>query len=47
MVAGAILGLVVLSYTRKQAEQAMRSKLVSSTSPWPLHQVLPPGSCPV
>jgi hypothetical protein len=32
---------------RKQAEQAMESKLVSSTLPCPLHQLLPPGSCPV
>ena len=25
----------------------MRSKTVSSTPPWPLHQLLPPGFCPV
>jgi hypothetical protein len=25
----------------------MRTNPVSSTSPWPLHQLLPPGSCPV
>jgi hypothetical protein len=31
----------------KQAGQAMRSKSVSNTPPWPLHQLLPPGSCPV
>ena len=30
---------------RKQTEQAMNSKPVSSTLPWPLHQLLPPGSC--
>jgi hypothetical protein len=31
----------------KQAEQAMRSKSVSSTPPWPLRQLWPSGSCPV
>jgi hypothetical protein len=41
---GVILGLVVLGSIRKQAEQAMRSKPVSSTPPWPLHQLLPLGS---
>jgi hypothetical protein len=30
---------------KKQAEQAKRSKPVSSTTPWPLHQLLPPASC--
>ena len=30
---------------KKQAEQAMRSKPVISTSPRPLHQLLLPGSC--
>ena len=43
---GAIPGLVVLGPIRKQAEQAAESKPVSSTPPWPLHQLLPPGSCP-
>ena len=43
---GAIPVLVVLGSIRK-AEQAMGSKPVSSTLPWPLHQLLPPGSCPV
>jgi hypothetical protein len=38
---------VVLASLRKQAEHAMESKPVSSTPPWPLHQLLPPGSCPV
>lgn len=50
MVGGAIPGLVVLSFINKkksQAEQARANKPVSSTSPWPLHQSLPPGSCPV
>jgi hypothetical protein len=46
-VGGAIPGLVVLGSIRKQAEQAMGSKAVSSTSLWLLHQLLPPGSCPV
>ena len=44
---GAIPGLVVLGSIRKQAEQARESKPVSSTPPWPLHQLLPPSSCPV
>ncbi|EDL09203.1 mCG117059, partial [Mus musculus] len=35
-----------LGVRRKQAQQATRTKPVSSTSPWPLHQLLPPGSCP-
>jgi len=43
---GAIPGLVVLGSTRKQAEQAMGSKSVSSSSPRPLHQLLPPGTSP-
>ena len=47
IVGGAILGLVALGSIRKQAEQVMGSKLVSSTPPWPLHQLLPPGSYPV
>jgi hypothetical protein len=33
-------GLVVLGSIRKQTEQAMGSKPVSSTPPWPLHQLL-------
>jgi hypothetical protein len=41
-VAGEPPSLVVLGSIRKQAEQAMRSKPVSSTHPWPL----PPGSYP-
>ena len=40
---GTTLGLVVLGSIRKQSEQAMGSKPVSSISPWPLHQLLPPG----
>lgn len=47
MVGGPTPGLVVLGSRRKQAEQIMRSELVSSTPPRPLHQHLPPGSCPV
>ena len=46
MVGAAIPGLVVLGSLRKQAEQAMGSKLVSSSPSWPLHQLLPQGSCP-
>jgi hypothetical protein len=45
-VGSAIPGLVVLGSVRKQAEQARGSKPVSSTPPWPLHQLLPSGSCP-
>jgi len=33
--------LVVLGTIRKQGEQAIMSKPVSSTPPWPLHQLLP------
>ena len=40
-------GLVVLDTIRKQVEQAMGRKLVNSTPPWPLSQLLPPGSCSV
>jgi hypothetical protein len=47
MVSGAIPGLVVQGSIRKQSEQAIMSKPVSSTLPWPLHQLLPLGSCPV
>jgi hypothetical protein len=39
-VGGAIPGLVVLSSIREQAEEARRSKPVSSTPPWPVHQFL-------
>ena len=46
MVGGVSPGLeVILVSIRKQTEQAMRSKHVSSTPPQPLHQLLPPGSC--
>ena len=38
-----IPGLVVLGSIRMQVEQAMGSKTVSNTPPWPLHQLLPPG----
>jgi len=40
---GAIPGLMVLGSIRRQTKQAVRSKPVSSTLPWPLHQLLPPG----
>jgi hypothetical protein len=39
-IGGTIPGLKVLGSTRKQAEQAMKSKPVSSTSPWHLYQLL-------
>jgi hypothetical protein len=47
IVSGAITGLVVLGSIRKQAEQGRGSNPVSSTRPWPLHQLLPTGSYPV
>jgi hypothetical protein len=37
IVGGAISGLVVLGSTRKQAEQARRSKPARNIPPWPLH----------
>lgn len=37
---GAILGVVVLDSVRKQVKQATRSKPVSVTPLWPLHQFL-------
>jgi hypothetical protein len=46
MMGDATPGLVVLGSARKQAEEARFSNPVSSTPPWPLHQLLPPGSCP-
>jgi hypothetical protein len=39
-VGDAIPRLVVLGSIRKQAEQAGGGKPVSSTPPWPLHQLL-------
>jgi hypothetical protein len=36
---------VILGSVRKQTEQAVRSKAVSSVPPWPLLQFLPPSSC--
>ena len=44
IVDGTISGLVVLGSLRKQAKKGMRSKQVRNS---PLHQLLPPGSCPV
>lgn len=38
---GATPRLVVLGSIGKQAEQARRINLVSSTPPWPLYQLLP------
>ena len=46
MVEGTIPGLEVFCSLRKQAEQAMGSKPIGSNPPWPLHQLLPPGSSP-
>lgn len=40
-----IPGHVVVGSVIKQVNQAVESKSVSSTSPWPLHQNLPPESC--
>jgi hypothetical protein len=45
-VGGVIPRLVALGSIRKQVEQAMETKPVSSTPPWALHQFLPQGSCP-
>jgi hypothetical protein len=47
IVGSAILGLVILGSTRRQAKQARGSNPVSNIFPWPLHQLLPPSSCPV
>jgi hypothetical protein len=41
-VGGAIPGLVVLGFIRKQAEQARGSKPVRNISPGPLYQLLLP-----
>jgi hypothetical protein len=38
---------MVLGSIRKQAEQVMINKPVSSILLWLLHQLLPRGSCPV
>ena len=40
IIRAAIPGLAVLGSVRKQTEQARRSKPVSSTPSWPLHQLL-------
>ena len=47
LVGGTIPGLIVLGSIRRQAEQVRRSKSVSNIPPWPLHQLLLLGSCPV
>lgn len=44
---GAIPWLVVVGSIRKKADQATRSKSVSSILLLPLHQFLPPSFCPV
>jgi hypothetical protein len=46
IVSRTIPGLVILGSIRKQAEQTMGSKPVSSTLPWLLYQLLTSGSCP-
>ena len=38
---GVSLGQIVLASVRRQTEGAMMGKAVSSTPPWPLHQLLP------
>jgi hypothetical protein len=43
---GAIPRMMVLGSIRMQAVRVMRSKPLSSISPWLLHQFLPPGPCP-
>lgn len=40
-------GLELLGSIRKQVEEVMGSKPVSTTPPWPLCQFLPPESCPI
>jgi hypothetical protein len=40
-------GQVVLGSMRNRAEQTIGNKPVSNTLPWPLYQLLPPGSCSV
>jgi hypothetical protein len=42
-----VLLSLILDSIRKQAEQGMGNKLAGSNLPWPLHQFLPPVSCPV
>jgi hypothetical protein len=44
VVSGTISGLVFMGSIRRLAEQARGNKPVSSTPPWPLDQLLPPGS---
>lgn len=46
IVSGATAELLAHGSITNQAKQAMRNKLVSSTFPWPLHQLLSPGCCP-
>jgi len=42
-----ISGLVILGSKAKQAELTMGKQASKQHPPWPLHQLLPPGSCPV
>ena len=43
LVGGAISGLIVLGSIREQAEQASRSRSVSTIPPWTLNELLLPG----
>ena len=43
-VVGTIAGLVLLGSIRNQADQAIGNRPVSTTTPWPLHQLMAPGS---
>lgn len=47
IVGGAISGVMVLVSIRNQTEQASWSKIVKSSPEYPLHQILPLGSCHV
>jgi hypothetical protein len=47
MVGGTVPGLMLLGSIRRQVEQAMGNKPGSIISLWALHQLQPPGSCPV
>lgn len=44
---GTLPGLMVLGSIKNQADQVMRSRPVSTTPPWLMHQLLPPSFCPV
>lgn len=46
IVAGATSGMLVPVAIRKEVEEAMKSKPVGRTSPWPLRHILPADVCP-